>query len=258
MTSWDRKAGPWLTRFTSPSAGDERIQLVCLPHSGGSSTFFAPLAREMPGSVEVLAVQYPGRQERRAEPFIDDMDELVARITDALGHAGDRPLALLGHSMGGLVAWEVARALQARGARLAGLVVSGRGAPTVHNIHNGVKLYELSDDQLVAQLRELSGTSASILADDGMIRMLLPALRNDYRVVDSYRHRPGPPLTCPIGVFLGTSDPWAREEYARGWREESTGRVEFRSFPGGHFYLSSQWRKVAEAVAETLVGVAAD
>jgi len=256
MTDWDREAEPWLTRFTPAAAGGGRIQLVCLPHAGGSATFFAPLAREMPPSAEVLAVQYPGRQERRNEPAVEDISELADRIARALEHAGeDAPLVLFGHSMGALLAWEVARRLEARTAtQPAGLIVSGRGAPSVHR---DVRLHHRSDAELVADLRYLSGTAGDLLADPEMLRMVLPVLRSDYKAVDGYRYHPAALLRCPVSVFAGESDPWAPEKQCREWREEAAGPVAFRSFPGDHFYLSAQWPQVARAVAETFAGAAA-
>ncbi|MGO4753644.1 thioesterase II family protein, partial [Streptomyces sp. 2MCAF27] len=238
--------------YTPASAAGNRTQLIYLPHAGGSATFFATFAREMPDSAEVLAVQYPGRQERRAEPFVDSLPELADHVADALEHAGDLPLALFGHSMGALLAWEVARRLQDRGSGPAHLIVSGRPEPA---LHKEVRLHLRSDAELIADLRYLSGTAARLLADDGMLRMVLPVLRSDYKAVDSYRYRPGPPLRCPVSVFLGDDDAWADRERAEGWRAVTSGPVAFRTFPGDHFYLAAQWPRIARAVADALMSV---
>ncbi|GGQ99662.1 thioesterase II family protein [Streptomyces asoensis] len=259
MTPWDRAAGPWLTRYTPPRPAGGRIQLVCLPHAGGSATFFQPLARAfeaLPDApFEVLAVQYPGRQERRAEPLLDDLAALADRVAEALRHAGDAPLVLFGHSMGALVAWEAARRLCRPGdTPPAGLVVSGRGAPS---LHRDVRLHLRTDAELVADLRYLSGTASDLLTDPDVLGMVLPVLRGDYKAVDGYRYEPGSPLSCPVAVFLGDRDPWARQREARGWQEETTGPVTFRTFPGDHFYLTARWDAVALAVAESLAGVTA-
>ncbi|MGW1072777.1 thioesterase II family protein [Streptomyces sp. NPDC002537] len=256
MTDWDRRTGPWITRYTPAAAEGGPVQLVCLPHAGGSATFFRPLARVLPPGIEVLAVQYPGRQERRSEPLVDDLSRLADGIAEALEHAGDAPLALFGHSMGALVAWEVARRLTARtGRQPVGLVVSGRPAPAVGT--GGHRLRDRTDAEIVADMRHLTGTDAGLLDDPGMLEMVLPVLRADYRAIDGHRYRPGPPLRCPVGVFSGDDDPWARGSDMGGWCDETTGPVMFRSFPGNHFYLSAQWHRVADAVTATLARVTA-
>ncbi|MBD0734782.1 thioesterase II family protein [Streptomyces sp. CBMA29] len=251
MTAWDLNTGPWITRYTPAAPGPGAVQLVCLPHAGGSATFFKPLSAHMPPGVEVLAAQYPGRQERRNEPCTEDIGRLADAVADALGHLPDTAeLALFGHSMGALVGWEVARRLEAGGrTRPVALIASGRGAPAVHrNAHLGRR----SDAELVADLTALSGTEGALLADPGILAMVLPVLRGDYRALDAFAYRPGVPLRCPISVFLGEDDPWARGADAEGWRRETTGGTSFRRFPGGHFYLAEQWPAVATAVAACL------
>jgi len=251
MTAWDLNTGPWITRYTPAAPGPGPVQLVCLPHAGGSATFFKPLAAHMPPGVEVLAAQYPGRQERRNEPCTEDIGAVADGIAGALRHLPQgAPLALFGHSMGALVGWEVARRLETGGhTRPAALIVSGRGAPALHrNAHLGRR----TDDELVADLTALSGTQAPLLADPGILAMVLPVLRGDYRALDAYTYRPGVPLRCPVSVFLGDDDPWARREDADGWRRETTGETSLRPFPGGHFYLAEQWPAVAAALAGLL------
>jgi pyochelin biosynthesis protein PchC len=251
MTAWDLNTGPWITRYTPATPDPGPVQLVCLPHAGGSATFFKPLAAHLPPGVDVLAVQYPGRQERRNEPCIEDIGQLADAVADTLGHLPESaPLAFFGHSMGALVGWEVARRMEARGrTRPVALIASGRGAPMLHRTAH---LSRRTDDELVADLTALSGTQAPLLADPGILAMVLPVLRGDYRALDAFTYRPGTPLRCPVTVFLGDDDPWARREDAEGWRKETTGEVSFRRFPGGHFYLADQWPAVAAALAACL------
>src|ERR1700712_4687720 len=114
----------WIRRFhESPGAS---ARLVCFPHAGGAATYFYPLSRTLAPSIEALAVQYPGRQDRRAEPCVDDIHELADLVAPALLEWADRPLALFGHSMGATLAFEVAGRLEKAGVRPAGLFVSGR------------------------------------------------------------------------------------------------------------------------------------
>lgn len=235
----------WLRRYRP--VVDPALRLVCLPHAGGGASAFLPLTRLLPDSVEVLAVQYPGRQDRRLEPFVDTVDGLVTHIAEALEPWLDRPVALFGHSLGSLVAFETARRLekQAPGNRLAHLFVSGRVAPTVVQ---RTTTHLLSDDQLVAKLAELQGTDPRVLADQEVLRLALPAIRNDYRAAATYTWRPGAPLACPITVLTGSEDPHVPADGARAWHRLTTGETAFHSFPGGHFYLTEH----AEAVCRTI------
>ncbi|MEU7699641.1 alpha/beta fold hydrolase [Streptomyces sp. NPDC039028] len=235
----------WLRRYRP--VADPALRLVCLPHAGGSASAFLPFTCLLPDRVEVLAVQYPGRQDRRLEPFVDSVDALVTHVAGALGPWLDRPVALFGHSLGSLVAFETARRLaeQAPESRLAHLFVSGRVAPTVAH---RTTAHLLSDDRLVAKLAELQGTDPRVLADEEVLRMALPAIRNDYRAAATYTWRPGAPLACPITVLTGSADPHVPTDGALAWHGLTTGETAFRSFPGGHFYLTEQ----AEAVCRTI------
>ncbi|WP_346345455.1 alpha/beta fold hydrolase [Streptomyces sp. SID5643] len=243
----------WLRRFRP--VADPALRLVCLPHAGGSASAFLPLTRLLPESVEVLAVQYPGRQDRRLEPFVDTVDALVAHIVAALPPWLDRPVALFGHSLGSLVAFETARHLeqQAPEAEVAHLFVSGRVAPTVPL---RTTMHLVSDDKLVARLAELQGTDPRVLADQEVLRLALPAIRNDYRAADNYTWRPGAPLACPITVLTGSEDPHVPADGARAWHQLTTGATAFHSFPGGHFYLTEHAEAVCRTI-QTATGLAA-
>ncbi|NUQ95991.1 MAG: thioesterase [Streptomyces sp.] len=243
----------WLRRYR-PIA-DPALRLVCLPHAGGSASAFLPFTRLLPESVEVLAVQYPGRQDRRMEPFVDTVDGLVAHIVAALRPWLDRPVALFGHSLGSLVAFETARHLERQTPenRLAHLFVSGRVAPTAA-LRSTVHL--LSDEELIAKLAELQGTDPRVLADQEVLRLTLPAIRNDYRAASNYIWRPGAPLACPITVLTGSEDPHVPADGARAWHQLTTGAASFHSFPGGHFYLTEHAEAVCRTI-QTATGLAA-
>lgn len=222
----------WLRRFhPAPSAA---ARLVCFPHAGGSASWFHPVSRALSPSAEVLAVQYPGRQDRRGEPLVDDLFVLADQLADVLaGEPG--PLAFFGHSMGASLAFEVARRLEPRGTRLLGLFVSGRRAPSAPRDE---RVHEQDDEGLLAEVRRLSGTDSQVLADDEIVRMVLPALRNDYRAAEIYRYRPGPDVSCPIVALIGEDDPKVTEAEALQWATHTSGAFELKTFPGGHFYLT--------------------
>lgn len=241
----------WIRRF---HPGPERsCRLVCLPHAGGSASFFFPLSDALAGLAEVLAIQYPGRQDRRGEPLLDTVDALVDGVENALRPWLDRPLVLLGHSMGAVLSFELARRFQGRdGVRLLGLIASGRRAPTVYRAE---QLHRRGDAALIAELRSLAGTDSGLLADEEVIRMVLPAVRADYTAIETYRYdraSSAPALRCPVSVLTGESDPRVGIDEAKAWQQVTDGEFALRTFPGGHFYLTAQKVAVAAAIAEDL------
>ncbi|GAA4590473.1 surfactin synthase thioesterase subunit [Actinoplanes octamycinicus] len=221
----------WIRCFhPAPSAP---ARLVCFPHAGGSASYFFPVSRALSPQVEVLGVQYPGRQDRRHEPCVSDLISLAEMIVPQIEPWLDRPVAFFGHSLGASLAYEVARRLPP--GTLTGLFVSGRGAPTrVRN--EGMHLAD--DHRLIADLARMSGTDPAVLADEEILRTVLPALRADYQAAETYRYHPGPPLTCPITALIGNLDDQVSEPEARPWADRTTGPFTLRTFPGGHFYLN--------------------
>ncbi|MEV0698651.1 alpha/beta fold hydrolase [Saccharopolyspora sp. NPDC050389] len=234
----------WIRRFhPAPDAG---ARLVALPHAGGSASFYFPLSRALAPRVEVLSVQYPGRQDRRAERCIDDIGELADRLATELRQWADRPLALFGHSMGAVVGFEVARRLEVAPIRL---IASGRRAPSTYRDE---RVHLCDDDGLVAELRKLSGTASGVLGDEELLRMILPAVRGDYRAAETYRGVPGAKVTCPITVLIGDDDPKVTLAEAEAWREHTDAEVDLRVFPGGHFYLAEHQEEVFAVLDEQL------
>ncbi|MFD6426729.1 thioesterase II family protein [Streptomyces sp. NPDC060198] len=222
----------WIRRFhPSPEA---TARLVCFPHAGGSAGFWFALSARLHPKVEVLAVQYPGRQERRAEPPAEDIGSLADALAGVLEPWWDAPPAFLGHSMGAVVAYETARRLAAAtGAGPAALFVSGRRAPSTHREET---LHLADDGALLAEIVRQGGTPAALLEEPELVEMFLPALRGDYRAIERYRHRPGPLLGTPVTVLTGSEDPKVTPEEARAWQEHTTGATEVLTFTGGHFF----------------------
>ncbi|MFI2783903.1 thioesterase II family protein [Streptomyces sp. ALB3] len=219
--------------------GRLRARLVCFPHAGGTAALFHDWPGRIPADVEVLATQYPGRQERIAEPCIEDMTELADRITDALEPrvTGDRrlPLVLFGHSLGSAVAYEVARRLDERhGVVPDRVIVSGRGAP---HAGRGGTLHTLDDDRLIASARRLGDLASSAYDHPDLRPLLLPSLRSDFRLIESYRPRDPVPLRAPVTAVGGDRDPGCRVAELESWSALTTGGFESRVFPGDHFYL---------------------
>ncbi|WP_340558733.1 thioesterase II family protein [Streptomyces sp. GSL17-111] len=239
----------WLRRFEPAPEGATR--LLALPHAGGSAPYFLPLARALAPELDVVCAQYPGRQDRYREALLDNVEAFVDGLFEALTSEPAGPLVLFGHSMGAILAYELGLRIERQGgADLLGVIASGRRSPTRHRADDAVHLRD--DDGIIAEIRELNGTDPGVLNDDELLRMVLPALRTDYRAVETYRHRPEERLRAPLSVLTGESDPHVTQEEARAWQELTDGDFRYQSFPGGHFYLGTQQAAVTEAIRRSI------
>ncbi|WP_225829133.1 thioesterase II family protein [Streptomyces naphthomycinicus] len=244
-----RTADAWLNRYRPVRA--PRLRLVCFPHAGGAAGVFRRWTEELPPDVELVAVQYPGRQERFDEPCVEDMTTLADRITDALTSVLDRPVALFGHSMGAAVAYEVTRRLEARRlARPVHLFVSGAVSPLEPRQRRDLHLRD--DDGMVEGLTELGGMDEAVLADAELLRLVLPCVRADLRLIETYRPAHLPSLATPVTAYTGTADAHVPREGAAAWRDLTSAEFNLRVFPGGHFYLIGQEPEVVGDVCTRL------
>ncbi|MFF3941708.1 thioesterase II family protein [Streptomyces phaeofaciens] len=223
----------WFRCFEERTSAATR--LICFPHAGGSAVFYRDWHRLASPAVEVHAVQYPGRADRLRDPLIGDARRLAETVTRELRPLLDRPVALFGHSMGSLIAYETARLLTAAGTPPVHLFVSGGSA--AHDPGRLVdRVAQAPEEVLVAKLRLLGGTETEALANAELRSLVLPYLRNDFAVVESYRHLPGPALTVPVTAFAGAEDPVVRPEGVARWAELTSGDFTCHVLPGGHFF----------------------
>ncbi|RGA00940.1 MULTISPECIES: thioesterase II family protein [Microbispora] len=240
----------WVRRFhPAPRAA---ARLICFPHAGGASTYFFPVSRTLSPGIEVLAIQYPGRQDRRTEPLIDDLHVLADVLAPVVKPWCDGPpVYLYGHSMGATLAFEVGVRLTQEGAAPRALVVSGRRAPSTFRDE---RVHLLSDDDFIRDLDRLSGTDPRLFEDPQVVEMILPALRNDYRAAETYRYRPGPRLDCPVVALIGDEDAQVTVEEARVWSEHTTGRFDLGVYRGGHFFINDHAADVMRVIREVAAG----
>ncbi|MFI6042490.1 thioesterase II family protein [Nocardia sp. NPDC051321] len=240
-TPVDPSPRAWLRRYRKRSAA--RVRLVCLPPGGAGASFYRPIAARLPPSIDLVAVQYPGRQDRIDETCIDDMAEMVGYLGRVLHSIADRPLALFGHSLGGAVAFEVAHRLEQEfGLVMRCTIVSGRPAPS--RPRPGTR--HLDDDLLWQDLRRLGGAADEVLNSPALRRRTIAALRADYRLIETYRPGPPAPLTGALEAWLGSVDPEVSAAEAAIWRRFTRADFRVRVFAGAHFYL---WHRPDEVVA---------
>ncbi|MFF0309868.1 thioesterase II family protein [Streptosporangium sp. NPDC004379] len=233
-------AARWIRRF-HPSPGSD-VQVVCFPHAGGTASYYHPLSAALAPAAEMLAVQYPGRQDRFDEPLIDDLSLLADRTAEALG-GGDRPRVFFGHSMGAVMAFEVARRLD-RGGPVA-LFVSGRRAPSTTRLETA---HLLGDDELVALAEMLGGSDPEVLRHEELRGLILPSLRADYRAVCTHSPDGEARLAVPITALTGDADPVTSVAEAEAWGRHTTSRFELKVFPGGHFFLTGHVPEIARMI----------
>jgi medium-chain acyl-[acyl-carrier-protein] hydrolase len=238
--------GIWLRAFRTPEA---RTALICLPHAGGASGSFRPWQAHT-GKLDILGVELPGRGARFAEAPVARVDPLAAGIAAAVGGL-DRDYALFGHSLGGLLAFEVARRIRDAGGRppLA-LFVAGCPAP---DAPAPPPVHDLPRDQLLGWLEEMGGLDPEIARLPDLVDILLPALRADLAVVDTYRHRPAPPLACPVHVLAGRADSSVRPADLEAWRAHTAGPCTIHTLPGDHFFVHSAPAQVLRIVTDALL-----
>jgi medium-chain acyl-[acyl-carrier-protein] hydrolase len=214
-----------------------RARVFLFHHAGGSASSYQ-LGKHFPGDVEACPVQLPGRESRFAEPLLTSLEPVVDELVAAI--PTDLPFAFFGHSMGALIAYEVARRVAPTH-----LVVSAHRAP---HLPDTTPLGQLDDDALVARLV----ATIPVLADPDLREIFLPILRADLTLCETYRFTPGEPLPCPVTAIGGTEDDLVTEAELAAWRAHTSASFALRLFPGGHFYLRGAEAVVAETVREGL------
>jgi surfactin synthase thioesterase subunit len=239
---------PWLVRQPSPH---RRMRLYCFPYAGGSAAAFAGWQEALGPEIEVCAVQLPGRGARMAEAPMTSLKDVVANLAQVIGSQSRMPFAFFGHSLGGLLAYELARFCMLHYLPLpVHLFVSGCSAPQ----HRGEakNLHLLPDDELIEALKDYNGTPAEVLANRELMSLLLPVLRADFGLAEHYQYRPGLRLPMPVTVLAGEHDDRTEAVQVEGWAKESAGPCAVHWFDGDHFFINEHRGAVQEIVRGVL------
>lgn len=230
----------WFRRFDQGLASGPDV--LVFPHAGGSASAYLALSAQMSQRARTTIVQYPGRQDRRSEPHFASLGDLADGVYRAMGSPTHRSLILFGHSMGALVALEVAHRLQGAGREPAALVVSAHEAPEGRAVQ---RRRSLDDASLLAELRLLAGTDARVFDDEEVVAMVMPTVRGDYHALAGYGGPPPVRLSCPLRALSGATDPKVDPERVARWGEFTNGAFDVQVLPGGHFYLDDHLDHVA-------------
>jgi medium-chain acyl-[acyl-carrier-protein] hydrolase len=227
-----------------------RLRLICLPPAGGAASRYRGWAALLPEDIEVLSVQLPGRESRFTEDPFTSMEQLIGPLVDGLASYLTRPFALFGHSMGALIAFELARRMRSWGQAPVHLFASGCRAP--HLPSRSPDWHTLPDPEFIAVIRRLGGIPPDLLTEPHFLDAMLPALRSDCTLSETYSPRPEAPLRCPVTAFGGLRDPEVLPADVQAWSTHTTGPFRVHFLPGDHFFINSARPQLLRLVAAAL------
>lgn len=245
---------PWFRRFGTVPARP-RARLVCLPHAGGGASVFRSWPQRLAPDVDLLAVRYPGRQDRLLEPCLTSMPELVQPLVRALEPFLEEPLVLFGHSMGATVAYETAISLRHRhGVDVQALLVSGQTPP--HRPRRE-QLHLLGDEALIAEIRRFGQLDVEVLENPDLRELVMPSIRADFRLTETHCRETPIVLDSPVVAYVGTSDVTTPLSEVQQWAETTACDFTLVPFPGEHFYLVDGEAQLLADIDRRLDGILA-
>ena len=241
----------WITcRKPIPQA---RLRVFCFPYAGSGVSIFRAWSDSLPAEVEVCPVQLPGRGTRLMEPPFTRLSPLIQALAQALFPLMDKPFAFFGHSLGALVSFELARQLRRQYAvQPVRLFISADRAPQIPN--RDPPIHNLPEGEFLVELRRLNGTPREVLEDEELRQIMLPLLRADFAVYETYGYSTEPPLNCPISAFGGLQDHRVSRGDLEAWREQTSVSFSLRMFPGDHFFLNTTQPPLLGALSQELRG----
>ncbi|GHO70179.1 hypothetical protein KSC_090710 [Ktedonobacter sp. SOSP1-52] len=229
-----------------------RLRLFCFHYAGGSASVFRLWSEMIPAQIDLCALQLPGRENRLTETLITHCPQLVEMLVPVILPYLDIPYAFFGHSMGAIVSFELARTLnRSRYTPPAHLFVSGRRGPRVERREPFT--YDLPDSTFIEKLRQLEGTPEEVLQNKELLELLLPTIRADFTLSETYAYQDQALLTCPISAYGGLQDKEVTREDMAAWHLETRGQFIQRVFPGNHFFLHSAREQLLEVITRELL-----
>jgi medium-chain acyl-[acyl-carrier-protein] hydrolase len=231
------RSNSWFGSF-KPNPGAQ-VRLFCFPYAGGSAVSYQGWAEHLPAAIDVCPVHLPGRGVRVNEKAYTKVSDLVRDLTPAILPLLDKPYAFFGHSMGGLISFELARELRRQNAPAPiHVFISGRKAPQTPPLEEFI--YNLPESEFVETLLRLKGTPRDILENKELMCIMIPLLRADFELCERYVYVDEAPLESPITVFGGIQDFEVDLAHLKAWSDQTTGSFVRRLIPGDHFFLHSQ------------------
>ncbi len=243
---------PWIE--FRPERREARARVLCVPYAGGSAQVFHTLARSMPETIEVGAIQLPGRWSRSREPLLTRVSDASRSLAEEIARLPPTPYALFGYSLGGLIAFETARILaqDAKQPQPLALIVAAVGAPSARP--SRPPLHTLPDAAFIKQQmdRYPGGISPAVLAEPDLVEMLLPILKADTKMFETYQYLPGAALACPIYAMAGEEDTQCPPSAMAGWENETSGSFAAETVAGNHFFINNAVDRVRATILNAL------
>lgn len=243
--------GSWLISYGC--RGIRHTAFVYFPYAGGSPAGVRPWLSRLPAGVDLHAVHMPGRGKRLGESPSTEWPAVVDHVVSAIASSlAGTPLVLFGHSLGALLSFEVARRLVAdRALQLQHLIVSGQRAP--HLPDESPPIHALDDAAFLHAVAALDGTPLEVLQHPQLVELLLPSLRADFVLAETYTYQSGERLACPVTVLGGAADAESAGANLEEWRQHTTGPCATRLFPGGHFFLHSSESDIVSLIGDGIL-----
>lgn len=222
----------------SPVKNKPKFRLFCFPYAGGSARAFGTWSKLLPDWIQVMALTMPGRDSRINEPLITDMSDLLDVLELAIQPYLDIPYAFFGHSMGGLMSYELAMRLRHRNClRPSRLFLAGRSAPGTKNEER--ILHILPEQEFIKELRELNGIPTELLEHRQLLELVIPIIRADFQAIETWKDTSQGRADCPVTAFGGIDDKHVTPEKLYLWKSHTTASFDMQMFPGDHFFIRS-------------------
>jgi len=235
----------WFRTFKSnPKA---QIRLFCFHHSGGSASSYYRWVEHLSPSIELTAIQFPGREDRFSEPFINRLEDIISQLSEGFNAHKDKPFFVFGHSLGALVGFEFVNAIRQHYSIIPRyLVVSAARAP--HLIYKRPSLSQLDDESLTKKLKEYNGIDQNIINNDDLLSLFLPIIRNDFQLLEDYKYKSSEPLLCDILALSGSDDQTVNCEDIHAWSSYTKNNFHYLSFSGKHFFLKNHQPTILQII----------
>jgi medium-chain acyl-[acyl-carrier-protein] hydrolase len=236
-----------------------KLRLFCFPYAGGGATSFYPWTHELPSDVEIIGIQMPGQESRFKEPPIKSINLVVKVLANAIYPKLNKHFGFFGHSLGAFISFELTRKLSKQyGLKPHHLFVSGIRAPQIPNSNSSI--CHLPKDAFLKELnRRYGGINEGIFQDADLLQELLPGLRANFKMYESYKYINDNPLDCPITAFGGLRDYSVSQKDLEAWRHQTKGAFTLYMLPGNHFFIHLErkhfLRTLSNEVSKTLAGI---